>query len=151
MKQKRGISPLIATILLIGFTVVLAAVVLTWGQGWFAGLTEGTTESTNLQLACTNRGGLTISEVCDTGNDVRVTVMNTGNIAYTACTVTGGGEKSVCDGTAAGAVSVETLVGVTTLSAGSTVTSVFTIDTGDGLASCQGGSYIISTEGLKDC
>ena len=29
--DKRGISPLIATVLIIGFTVALAAVIITWG------------------------------------------------------------------------------------------------------------------------
>ena len=29
--KKRGISPLIATVLIIGFTIVLAAVVIQWG------------------------------------------------------------------------------------------------------------------------
>ena len=32
--MKRGISPLIATVLLIGFTVTLAAVIMTWGGGF---------------------------------------------------------------------------------------------------------------------
>ncbi|MBU1246318.1 MAG: archaellin/type IV pilin N-terminal domain-containing protein [Nanoarchaeota archaeon] len=31
---KRGISPLIATVLLIGFTIVLAALVFRWGDSF---------------------------------------------------------------------------------------------------------------------
>ena len=41
MRDKKGISPLIATVLLIGFTIVLAALVMRWGTG----LLEGTTET----------------------------------------------------------------------------------------------------------
>ena len=32
MKNKKAISPLIATVLIIGFTIVLAAVVIQWGS-----------------------------------------------------------------------------------------------------------------------
>ena len=35
MMNKKGISPLIATVLLIGFAVALAAVVMTWGLGLY--------------------------------------------------------------------------------------------------------------------
>ena len=42
-KNKRGISPLIATVLLIGFTVALAAMVMTWGSGFIKKTTEQTT------------------------------------------------------------------------------------------------------------
>jgi len=32
--NKKGISPLIATVLIIGFTVALAAIIITWGSGF---------------------------------------------------------------------------------------------------------------------
>jgi len=32
MKNKQGVSPLIATVLIIGFTIALAAVVMIWGE-----------------------------------------------------------------------------------------------------------------------
>ena len=38
--KKRGISPLIATVLLIGFAIVLAALVFRWGGEFFKGQTE---------------------------------------------------------------------------------------------------------------
>lgn len=40
MKNKKGISPLIATVLLIGFTIVLAALVMRWGTELFEGTAE---------------------------------------------------------------------------------------------------------------
>ena len=52
-KSKRGISPLIATVLLIGFTVALAAVVITWGSGFVNKVTTGTDESTSKTVSCT--------------------------------------------------------------------------------------------------
>ena len=42
--KKRGISPLIATVLLIGFTIVLAALVFRWGGQFFNSQTEQTGE-----------------------------------------------------------------------------------------------------------
>ena len=50
--NKRGISPLIATVLIIGFTVALSAVVMTWGTGFVRDTTTATAEQTNLALSC---------------------------------------------------------------------------------------------------
>ena len=52
--NKKGISPLIATVLLIGFTVALAALVMTWGSGFIKKITTETSESTDLALKCAN-------------------------------------------------------------------------------------------------
>jgi len=40
VRSKKGISPLIATVLLIGFTIVLAALVMRWGTQLFEGTAE---------------------------------------------------------------------------------------------------------------
>ena len=50
--DKKGISPLIATVLLIGFTVALAGVVITWGGGFIKNITSSTEERTESTLAC---------------------------------------------------------------------------------------------------
>ncbi|MFH1592817.1 MAG: archaellin/type IV pilin N-terminal domain-containing protein [Candidatus Woesearchaeota archaeon] len=51
-KNKKGISPLIATVLIIGFTVALAALIITWG-GQFVRQTQGSVgEENELGLAC---------------------------------------------------------------------------------------------------
>lgn len=150
MEQKRGISPLIATILLIGLTVVLAAIVLTWGQGWFSTLTQSTSTSSNLQLACVNQGGLTITEVCDAGSSTtRVTIMNMGNLAHASCNLAGGGTSVSCSTLAAGGVGSYTIGAL--LDAGNSISSVFTIVTDIGTATCQGSSYVVPAEGLKSC
>ena len=49
---KKGISPLIATVLLIGFTVALAAVVILWGSGFFSKLTISADEQSTNSLLC---------------------------------------------------------------------------------------------------
>ncbi|HLC58568.1 MAG TPA: archaellin/type IV pilin N-terminal domain-containing protein [Candidatus Nanoarchaeia archaeon] len=51
--NKKGISPLIATVLIIGFTIVLAALVITWGTRLFNTTVEQTEESSKFTLVCT--------------------------------------------------------------------------------------------------
>jgi len=59
--QKKAISPLIATVLLIGFTIVLAAVVIQWG-GQLVDKIKGQTEvSSDVNLICS--AGLTQLEI----------------------------------------------------------------------------------------
>ncbi|MDD5133601.1 MAG: type IV pilin [Candidatus Nanoarchaeia archaeon] len=50
--NKKAISPLIATVLIIGFTIVLAAVVLQWAGGFVKNLTAEQEKTVNLQTAC---------------------------------------------------------------------------------------------------
>ena len=58
--QKRGISPLIATILIIGFTIVLAAMVMQWGTTLLKGIQEQTGKQAELKIACTGISNLEI-------------------------------------------------------------------------------------------
>ncbi len=83
--NKRGISPLIATVLLIGFTVALAAVVITWGSGFVNKVTSTTEESTLKTISCTTDVSFEITKVtCDTepGNPdpSTITVDNRGSL-----------------------------------------------------------------------
>lgn len=50
--NKKGISPLIATVLIIGFTIVLAAVVMQWGGGFVRQLTEQQAQTTTTVTEC---------------------------------------------------------------------------------------------------
>ena len=52
--DKRGLSPLIASILLIAFTVILAAAIINWGSAFFNRISSATEEKTSKYLACTN-------------------------------------------------------------------------------------------------
>lgn len=52
LKNKRGISPLIATVLIIGFTIVLAALVITWGTRLFKTTVEETELASKFSFAC---------------------------------------------------------------------------------------------------
>ena len=64
MLNKKGISPLIATVLIIGFTVALAAVIMAWGQGFIKGMTESAETSANTDIACSQDVKLDVSYAC---------------------------------------------------------------------------------------
>jgi len=52
LKEKKGISPLIATVLLIGFTIVLAALVMKWGGELFRTTTTTQGCMAEARLSC---------------------------------------------------------------------------------------------------
>jgi len=49
---KKGISPLIGVVLLIGFTVALAAMIITWGGGFLRGTQENVGKQVDVGLEC---------------------------------------------------------------------------------------------------
>lgn len=75
--QKRGMTPLIATVLLIGFTVALAAVVMTWGFDFVKKQQDRVKDTTDTSLMCTNDLGFKIEVDC--AND-KIAVDNTGTV-----------------------------------------------------------------------
>jgi len=87
MENKKGISPLIATVLILGFTVALAAIIMVWGQRFTQGIQETTEDTANTQLVCTTDVAFKITNVCraaaesgSPGNGYyRVFVENNGN------------------------------------------------------------------------
>lgn len=85
MKSKKGISPLIATVLVIGFTVALAAIILTWGQTFTRGIQESTEMSTEIQLICAQDVNFAVNSVCTFEDEdvtkAKITIDNKGNIA----------------------------------------------------------------------
>ncbi|MFH1592818.1 MAG: archaellin/type IV pilin N-terminal domain-containing protein [Candidatus Woesearchaeota archaeon] len=50
--DKKGISPLIATVLIIGFTVALAALIITWGGQFIRQTQSQVGQETDLQVLC---------------------------------------------------------------------------------------------------
>ncbi len=65
-KNKKGISPLIATVLIIGFTIVIAALVITWGTNLFKKTQQQTGELSDVNLACTDiLGSMTVNANAD--------------------------------------------------------------------------------------
>ena len=76
--KKRGISPLIATVLIIGFTLVLGVIVMTWGLDLYKNYQEKTSGESKVALKCSNLD-FSIREACIFGNSVDLVLENTGN------------------------------------------------------------------------
>ena len=72
--NKRGISPLIATVLLVSFVVILASVILFWGKQYVTELMEKKGEVAAIKLECEGNVGMEILGVSSDG----VTIRNTG-------------------------------------------------------------------------
>ncbi len=88
---KKGITPLIATVLLIGFTVALAAVIITWGGGFVDTMTKRTSQTTDITLKCVTELKFGISKVsCDESNPGHIksiTIENNGDLGIVELTL----------------------------------------------------------------
>jgi flagellin-like protein len=80
--SKQGISPLIATVLVIGFTIILAALAITWGTGLFEDIQSDAdtqaqlTKCTTLMTGVTLKGATTNELAADKGKDYWVIIDN---------------------------------------------------------------------------
>lgn len=87
--HKKGVSPIIATVLLIAFAVALGAVVMNWGKGFVETTAKDTENKANLDLACEQSlsfGVKTIGQtpkVCFNTTHVKVMLENTGSVDIT--------------------------------------------------------------------
>ncbi|MBN1156085.1 hypothetical protein JXA85_00570 [Candidatus Woesearchaeota archaeon] len=73
MKGKKGVSPLIATVLLIAFAVALGAVVMNWGKNQIQESAVGT-ECKDVQFAWFMRTGKPV--LCYSADSLEITVQN---------------------------------------------------------------------------
>lgn len=95
---KKGVSPLIATVLLIAFAVALGAVVMNWGKGYVQTQAINVETKSNAQLSC--QGDIELSiyvlnqrpkicyEVTDTGTTLRAMLKNEGTMTIKGMAVT---------------------------------------------------------------
>jgi flagellin-like protein len=72
LRNKKGISPLIATVLLIGFTIILAALVMRWGRELFVTQTSEVQCESEGQTVCAS--GVFIEIAGFVGNEVETNV-----------------------------------------------------------------------------
>ena len=63
MKSKKGVSPLIATVLLIAFAVALGAVVMNWGRGYIQETVDFAGEKSDTEIDCSLDVGLKLVEI----------------------------------------------------------------------------------------
>lgn len=103
--DKKGISPLIATVLIIGFTIVLAVLVITWISGTVNNQTDSTDCMVGLQTQCLNSvGALSLAQVGATV-DANVNVVNEGSVVYNS------GKLVLLDSTGASLAVVDKTIG----------------------------------------
>lgn len=80
--QKRGISPLIATVLILGFTVALAAIIMTWGTAFTRSMMGRTAETSSVQITCATDVVFDVKSACEDktiGGTYKLTIANNGN------------------------------------------------------------------------
>ncbi|MAG16138.1 hypothetical protein CMO88_03690 [Candidatus Woesearchaeota archaeon] len=61
--NKKGVSPLIATVLLIAFAVALGAVIMNWGRGFVQDQTANVEQTTEVEVGCALDVQLKVSEI----------------------------------------------------------------------------------------
>ena len=89
--NKKGISPLIATVLLIVFALVIAGMILSWGRGQVTSITDTAGEQVNIELTCSTalqKVGISKGSASDTLNVV--------NAYGTAVTIAGNYDGEDC-------------------------------------------------------
>jgi flagellin-like protein len=80
--MKKGISPLIAEVLLIGFTVAVASIVILWGTSFTRTTTSNIGNQANVQTICMNSGIDFYGTITynSTSQTISGYVRNTGNV-----------------------------------------------------------------------
>ncbi len=87
MKTKKGVSPLIATVLIIALTVALTVFLMNWAFNFFKERTSETSETTKEQLLCAS--GIDFDVRCDctvnqnNAGACNVVVVNNNNMVFT--------------------------------------------------------------------
>ncbi len=86
MNSKKGVSPLIATVLIIALTVALTVFLMNWAFGFFKERTESTSRTTEDQLFCVNSVDMDVVCSCQAGNtgNCFVTVSNNNQFDFGA-------------------------------------------------------------------
>src|SRR3989344_8590518 len=92
--KKRGISPLIATVLLIGFTIVLAAAIFQWGSSLFEKIKAQSEEKALTKITCVSDVNIDIKQACNLISSALITIDNKGNINVKGLTVRLIGDKT---------------------------------------------------------
>ncbi|HLC54978.1 MAG TPA: hypothetical protein VJJ75_00435 [Candidatus Nanoarchaeia archaeon] len=77
MLKKRGITPLIATVILVGFAIVILTLVLLWGTKYVRDLQEKEGEIAATKLSCSTGVGIALLSAELIGLDISIQVENT--------------------------------------------------------------------------
>src|SRR3989338_11130763 len=77
----KAVSPLIATVLVIGFAIALSGIMITWGTSFVKDIQERSEKSSLKDITCTKDVGLNINSASGVVTDkVKLVLENTGEI-----------------------------------------------------------------------
>jgi hypothetical protein len=76
----KAVSPLIATVLVIGFAIALSGIMMTWGTSFVKDIQERSEKSSLKDIACTKDVGLNIKSATVLGNKIKLVVENLGQM-----------------------------------------------------------------------
>lgn len=100
MKSKKAISPLIATVLVIGFAIVLGVMIFSFGKGLVTQMTETQKTAGEKLQKCTELSNLKIESCIYTGNNnLNITVSSLVNIPVESFLVRIGPQENIKSGT----------------------------------------------------
>lgn len=74
--KKRGISPLIATVLLIGFVIALLIIVMLWGRSYIEEVKQKEGTIALQKLSCSTDIGIDVTNINIAGSSLDVTIEN---------------------------------------------------------------------------
>src|SRR3989338_7480911 len=77
---KRAVSPLIATVLVIGFVIALSGIMMTWGTSFVKDIQERSEKSSLKDIACTRDVGINIKSATVLGNKIKLVIENLGQM-----------------------------------------------------------------------
>ena len=76
----KAVSPLIATVLVIGFAIALSGIMITWGTSFVKDIQERSEKSSLKDIACTRDVGLNIKSATVLGNKIKLVIENLGQM-----------------------------------------------------------------------
>lgn len=80
--KKRGVSPLIATVLLIGFVIMIAVAVFFWYNNLVKGEIEKEGAKSEIDVDCASLIDLNVLDVSPSGDKYTITIVNTGSEVF---------------------------------------------------------------------
>ena len=75
--EKRGITPLIATVILLGFTIAIVVIVILFSSNYIKDLQEKQGTIATTRLACATDISILIQDAVLSGSDITITLENT--------------------------------------------------------------------------
>ena len=116
--KKRGISPLIATVLLIGFTITIAAAIMMWAGDYIKERAEKEGIRGEAQSECITSVDVKLKDLKCEQDKITAIIENKGSvkIGYFRARITGDGTQTITLNKAIDKLSQEELVGTHTVS-----------------------------------